>query len=149
RNSRLDEIQAALLRVKLPHLDRWNARRRSIAARYSTGLNHLPITLPVTADAAGNPSYVGHLYVIRTANRDALASALKSQGIGTDIHYPVPDHRQATCPRAAANVQLPVTEALASEVLTLPCYPEIPDSEVDAVIAAVRTWAAATHPVGS
>jgi len=139
RNSRLDEIQAAVLRVKLRHLDAWNARRRKIAERYAQGLSQLAIMLPMAAPLDGG--YVAHLYVIRTARREELRKYLKTQQIGCDVHYPVPDHQQPICPPGARVTPLPVTEKLATEVLTLPCYPEMTDSEVDTVTAAVGAWA--------
>ncbi|MBY0510655.1 MAG: DegT/DnrJ/EryC1/StrS family aminotransferase [Rhodospirillaceae bacterium] len=143
RNSRLDEIQSAVLRVKLRHLDGWNARRRVIAQRYAQGLAGLPVRVPLDHTAAADPGYVAHLYVLRTPRRDALRAHLKNQGIGTDIHYPVPDHKQPSCPSESAITPLPVSENLAIEVLTLPCYPELADIEVDAVTGAVHAWARA------
>jgi dTDP-4-amino-4,6-dideoxygalactose transaminase len=130
RNSRLDEMQAAVLRVKLPHLDAWNARRRAIAAAYDAALG---------IESAGGEDYVAHLYVMRTASRDEVRAALKSRGIGTDIHYPVPDHLQDAAPRPA--VRLPVTEKAAREVLTLPCYAELEASEVSMVTGALAAIA--------
>lgn len=137
RNSRLDELQAAFLRVKLPHLDRWNERRRGIAARYRDGIANPKVhfLLPGTADD------VVHLFVIRCAASDALAAHLRAANIGYDIHYPIPDHLQAgwmmtTAPPAA----LPVTEDLAAQLLSLPCYPELNDDEVESVIRAVNEW---------
>ncbi len=141
RNSRLDEMQAAILRVKLPNLDDWNERRRHVAQRYATGLDRLPLTIPMTADQARQKSYVAHLYVLRVEDRETLRSALKAEGIASDVHYPIPDHRQPSCPTVAASVSLPVTERLAREVMTLPCYPEMADSDADKVISAATTWA--------
>src|SRR5262249_32590759 len=91
KNSRMDEIQAAVLRVKLPHLDAWNIRRREIAAEHSAGLADCDLILP---PASGEPDDVAHLYVIRSHRRDQLRESLCTNGIGTDIHYPVPDHLQ-------------------------------------------------------
>ncbi|WP_156905339.1 DegT/DnrJ/EryC1/StrS family aminotransferase [Chitinibacter tainanensis] len=129
RNSRLDEIQAAILRCKLPHLDAWNSRRRAIIARYNTGLAGLGWQLPPEPDE----SDVGHLYVVRTPQRDAVRTTLAALEIASDVHYPVPDHQQAAFPVA---ISLPVTEAAAVELLTLPCFPELSDAEIDTVIAA-------------
>jgi dTDP-3-amino-2,3,6-trideoxy-4-keto-D-glucose/dTDP-3-amino-3,4,6-trideoxy-alpha-D-glucose/dTDP-2,6-dideoxy-D-kanosamine transaminase len=135
RNSRLDEVQAAVLREKLPHLDRWNGLRRDIASRYNAAFRDLPVRLP----ASLGEDYVAHLYVIRLEGRDALRKHLQESGIGTDVHYPVPDHRQraySVNPMPA----LPVTEAAAGEVLTLPCFPGLTDAEVATVIDAVRSF---------
>jgi len=126
RNSRLDEVQAAVLRVKLPHLDGWNARRREIAGIYGS-----EDTLP---------DYVAHLYVIRAKNRDCIRRALRTAGIGTDVHYPVPDHRQESMRGVAfRQTALPVTEACADEVLTLPCFPEMTDGEVEEIAELLRS----------
>jgi len=139
RNSRLDELQAALLAVKLAHLDGWNARRRAIAARYAARIDHPRVRTPQIDD----DSHVAHLYVLRCTGRDALKAWLASQGIGTDIHYPVPDHRQPVQGAAAAAAPaLPVTERAAGEILTLPCYPELTLDEVDTIAAAVNRWVA-------
>jgi aminotransferase EvaB len=133
RNSRLDEMQAAVLRAKLPHLDGWNARRREIARRYDEALPGL--TLP--AEAA---EYVAHLYVIRSSERERLRQALAAAGIGNDIHYPVPDHLQDSLRGVEFRATpLPVTERCAREVLTLPCFPEMTDGEVAEIAATVRT----------
>lgn len=134
-NSRLDEIQAAVLRARLPLLDEHNARRLRIARMYSEGVKHPHIAVP----SADEGSYVGHLYVIRTGARDSLRQHLSAQGVATDIHYPIPDHRQAAY-AAGSTASLPVTERLANEVLTLPCFPELTDEEVRYVIAACNAW---------
>ena len=135
RNSRLDELQAAVLRDKLPHLDRWNSQRRDIARRYREGLSGLPLTLPPLPDEAD----VAHLYVIRTSERNWLAQYLETRGVGSAIHYPVPDYLQ---PAFALDeqVHLPVTEAAAASVLSLPCYPGLTPVLQDSVIAGVRAY---------
>lgn len=141
RNSRLDEMQAAILRAKLPHLDAWNERRREIAEAYNAALG---IHDPVGED------YVAHLYVMRTPARDQVRAALTQRGIATDIHYPVPDHLQASAPRTG--LCLPATEQAAREVLTLPCYPELAPAEVNAVtsaLAALPRDLAAEQPSGN
>lgn len=136
RNSRLDEMQAAILRVKLPLLDQWNARRRDIAARYSQG-----ITNPkVFAKKVHGAEYVAHLYVIRTAERDRLKQHLADAGIPSDVHYPVPDYAQAAYRHLFADTRLPVTKRTCAEVLTLPCFPEMTDAEIDTIIARVNAW---------
>ena len=137
RNSRLDELQAAALRVRLRYLDAWNAARRAAANRYTEAFADLPLTLPETMDEA----QVGHLYVVRTARRDALRAHLTAQSVASDIHFPVPDHRQPT--EVAANdasEALPVTEQACGSVLSLPCFPGIRDAEVERVIGAVRAF---------
>jgi len=136
RNSRLDELQAAVLLAKLPHLDGWNARRRDIASRYSEGINHPRIQVPPRR----GDEYVAHLFVIRCEDRESLKGHLAGAGVATDIHYPVPDHRQPAIASLADWPALPVTEALASNVLTLPLYPELSDDEVTEVIQAVNAW---------
>jgi aminotransferase EvaB len=135
RNSRLDEMQAAVLRTKLPHLDRWNVRRREIASLYTEALAGRPVICPRDFGEEN----VAHLYVIRTTARDAVRAALLARGISTDIHYPVPDHRQeAARGTEAGAAELPVTEQCAGEILTLPCFPELEDDEIAAVAEALR-----------
>lgn len=137
-NSRLDELQAAFLRVKLAVLDTWNGRRKAIAARYARLLEGTDIGLPVVPDYA-DP--VWHLYVIRHGQRDALRAHLERQGIGTVIHYPIPPHRQG-CYAAFAGAALPVAERLAAEVLSLPMSSVMDDEDVDAVVSALRCFPA-------
>jgi len=136
RNSRLDELQAAILLVFLPELDACNERRRTIANRYSEAIRHRDVQVP---SQCGDES-VAHLYVVRVNGRDALRDHLKSFGISTDIHYPIPDHRQPVFAGKFAQIQLPNTEQLATEIMTLPLYPEMSDSQVDEVIVAVNQW---------
>lgn len=133
RNSRLDELQAAVLRAQLPRLPAWNERRRVIARAYSEALRRAPVAVP---EKFGE-DYVAHLYVIRTPRRDELRAALMARGIVAEVHYPVPDHRQEP---ARLLVALPVTEQLSREVLTLPCFPELSDAEVEMVSRAVREF---------
>jgi dTDP-4-amino-4,6-dideoxygalactose transaminase len=141
RNSRLDELQAAMLRVQLPHLDAWNRRRREIAARYARTIAHPAIALPAQGGAGAD---VAHLYVVRTAQRASLRECLAAAGVATDIHYPVPDHLQPAA-RATSLARLPHTEQACAEVLSLPCYPELSDAEVDAVATACNRWQPATR----
>ena len=136
RNSRLDELQAAFLRLMLPMLDGWNARRREIANRYSSGIRNPRVTVP----AVEGDRYVAHLYVVRSGERDALQSHLTRAGIGSDIHYPVMDHLQPCHDGAYEDVRLPVTETLSRMVLTLPCFPELTDHEVEQVIEACNRF---------
>ncbi len=143
RNSRMDEIQAALLRAKLPHLDDWNSRRRAIALAYNRGLAALDLRLPCSLGS----DYVAHLYVIRSAQREALQTALAALGVASAVHYPVADHLQASSQDLGlARGYLPLTEAACDQVLTLPCFPELRDDEVARVIAAV---AAAVQRAGA
>jgi dTDP-4-amino-4,6-dideoxygalactose transaminase len=136
RNSRLDEIQAAVLRVRLPLLDAWNARRREIARRYAA-TKHNRIRHP---DTQGE-DYVAHLYVVRSDSRDALREHLRASGVASDVHYPLLDTRQPVLQSSAAAVtQLPVSERAAGEILSLPCHPELTDAEVSRVCDALATW---------
>jgi dTDP-3-amino-3,4,6-trideoxy-alpha-D-glucose transaminase len=140
-NSRLDELQAALLRVKLRHLDKWNARRADLAARYARELAGLPeLALPQTPAWA---SPVWHLYVVRHPRRDALQQHLQRLGVATLIHYPIPPHRSAAYQgqRGPARSFFPVTERLAGEILSLPMSPHHSDQEVAAAVAAIRGFA--------
>lgn len=134
-NSRLDEVQAAVLRVKLPRLDAWNEARRQHAARYNRALAWLPFQLP----SIPGPDHVFHLYVIQTSNRDELKEYLARHGISTGIHYPVPSHRQQAC-TAFETEPLPVTEAVVDEILSLPMFPELRDEEIDYVAAVVTQF---------
>jgi dTDP-4-amino-4,6-dideoxygalactose transaminase len=136
RNSRLDEMQAAILSVKLPYLDGWNERRRQIANQYRNQINNSAIVVPDAAEE----SYVAHLYVIRCRDRDGLQAHLKKEGIASDIHYPIPDYRQGSLQGRFADLVLPQTEKACSELLTLPCFPEMLNSEVAAIAAAINAW---------
>jgi len=137
RNSRLDEVQAAVLGVKLRYLDQWNVRRREIAGLYSEFLRDSVASVP----APKGEDDVAHLYVIRTPHRDALRGALAERGIATDVHYPIPDHQQLSCRRAPwAACSLPVTENCCREILTLPCFPEMSDGEVQTVAGAASAF---------
>jgi len=135
RNSRLDELQAAVLAAKLPLLDDWNQRRRSLAGRYREALSASSLQLPPAPDRAD----AVHLYVVRSAVRNQLRAALARRGIATEIHYPIPDHRQhAVLQSTNAEADLPVTEQAAREVLTLPCFTDMTETELDAVVGAVE-----------
>lgn len=134
-NTRLDEVQAALLRVKLRHLDEWNARRSRIADSYTQGLHGLDgITCPAVA-ASAEP--VWHLYVIRCAHRDRVQRSLAGAGIQSHIHYPVPPHRQPAFRDLTGLPALPDTEQLCKEVLSLPIGPHLEAEAVERVIEAV------------
>ena len=139
-NSRLDEMQAAMLRVKLPYVDVDVARRRAIARRYLEAIRHPDITLP-TVDA--DESHAWHLFVVRSKHRDALQSHLLAHGVHAQIHYPVPPHRQvAYAGTAMATAHLPITDRLHDEVLSLPIGPTLDDASVEHVIAACLAFRA-------
>lgn len=136
-NSRLDPVQAAMLRVKLAHLDAWNDRRRAHAARYTAAFRDSALTLPAPPEDA-DP--VWHLYVVRTPRRDALQAHLADRGIETLIHYPCPPHKQGAF--RDLGLRLPVAETLADEVLSLPIGPHLSADQQARVIDAVRDFAA-------
>ena len=136
-NCRLDEMQAAFLRVKLAVLGQWNNRRKVVANRYTEILvDQTKIVLPRLKDGCDS---VWHLYVIRTKQRDALKEHLAKLGIDTVIHYPIPPHLQA-CYQEQYTGSLPIAEQLASEVLSLPMSPMLSDKEVDYVASSVREF---------
>lgn len=136
-NSRLDELQAALLRVKVPRLDGWNETRRLIATRYLRELSGLPgLTLPAVPEWA---EPVWHLFVVRHPKRDLLQKVLQEQGVATMIHYPIPPHLQAAYAGAGFRKgDFPVAESMAEEVLSIPIGPHLDEEEVGAVIAALQ-----------
>ena len=135
-NLRFNDIQAAIGRVLLRRLDAMNDHRRALAARYTAALAGLPLGLPMERPGA---RHVYHLYVVRTSRRTELAAFLKSRGIQTGIHYPVPTHRQPAVERFAGPA-LPQTERLVDEILTLPISAGHTDAEIDIVVAAVREF---------
>jgi len=136
-NSRLDEIQAAVLRVKLPHLDEWNNSRRAIAQAYEEGLPSSlakPIEMPWA-------KHVYHLYVIRSHHRDQMRNHLEARGIATGIHYPIPIHLQEACRHYCnRDFSLPVTEKITKQILSLPMYPELSLEEVEYVCSCIREF---------
>jgi dTDP-4-amino-4,6-dideoxygalactose transaminase len=137
-NSRLDELQAAILRVKLGHLDEWNDRRRAIAGRYFGALEGSGVGLPAQVPGA---LHVWHQFVVRHPRRDSLRAALADAGIETLIHYETPPHLQAAYASLGLRAgSLPVTERLAREILSLPIDPHLGDTAVDAAISAVLDW---------
>jgi dTDP-4-amino-4,6-dideoxygalactose transaminase len=134
-NSRLDPLQAAVLRVKLRHLDEWNARRAGIARQYLHGLSGSGLNLPHVPDWA-EPAW--HLFVVRHPRRDALQQALTEAGIGSLIHYPIPPHRQqAYAAMGYAREAFPIANTLADEVLSLPMGPQLALEQAGAVVAAL------------
>jgi dTDP-4-amino-4,6-dideoxygalactose transaminase len=138
RCSRLDEIQAAILSVKLPALSGMIQRRRAIASLYREGLSGLPLTLPTEALGI---QHAYHLYVVRTQRRDALEAHLKAQQIGTGRHYPLPVHRQPGL-AAQARIQGPLTrtENISSQILSLPMFGTMTDAQVSRVVSAVQDF---------
>ena len=133
-NSRLDEIQAAILLAKLPHLGAWNTRRRQIAAAYSSGLKGAPICCPVEGP---NRRHIFHLYVVRVQDRQAFQSCMEGHEVQTLIHYPVPIHRQEAYRELQSQSEhLVRTEVAVSEIVSLPIFPELTNDEVSAVTAA-------------
>lgn len=136
RNSRLDELQAAILRVKLRHLDADNDKRRALAAQYSGLLDRQVMQIP---EMRAEAEHVFHLYVVKTRCREEIINRLKAADIHPGIHYPVPVHRQAAYEgriRTASSMQ--ATEALAGEILSLPLYPELAPEQVAAVVRALE-----------
>jgi len=138
-NSRLDTLQAAILRVKLRHLERWTGERRSRAAAYSHALEGVPgVTLPREREGARSS---WHLYTIRAPRRDALQAHLKERGIASAVHYPRPIHLQPSMAGAGGEAgDLPVSEQVSLEVLCLPIYPELPDEDVERIAREVRSF---------
>jgi dTDP-4-amino-4,6-dideoxygalactose transaminase len=138
-SSRLDELQAAFLRVKLRHLGAWTTARRRLADRYRDLLADLPLTLPVERPPA---LHVYHQFTIRVVDRDTVARRLAERGIGTTVHYPIPIPAQPMFLRDGdverVNAAFPEAARAAREVLSLPCYPELTDAELGEVVAALR-----------
>ena len=137
-NSRLDELQAAVLGVKLQYLDEENGKRRSIARRYIEEINNPNIALPSVNDYS---RHVFHIFAVLTPEREKLKQHLSDKGIETLVHYPIPPHKQAAM-RAFAGMSMPITEKIHMEELSLPCNPTMTDSETTAVIDAVNSFTA-------
>ena len=134
-NDRLDELQAALLRVKLKHIDADNARRREIAARYLREIKHPDVRLPSVR--SGEDSHVWHLFVVRVPDRAAFQQRLLEKGVHTFIHYPIPPHHQQAYAKELGHLKLPLTEAIHREVVSLPISPVMTDDQVGHVIEAI------------
>ncbi len=134
-NSRLDELQAAVLRVKLKHLARFNDARRAVARRYREKLAGAKVVLPVEH---GRGTHVYHQFTIRSERRDAIREALAKQGIAASVFYPMPLHQQPAYQGLSRNVFLPVAEALAGTVLSLPIHPLLDEASIDRIAACVR-----------
>jgi dTDP-4-amino-4,6-dideoxygalactose transaminase len=136
RNSRLDEMQAAILRIGLRLVDGLNERRREIVSRYAEAAKGSSVSVVTGAGC----NTVGHLAVVRSGSREDFRRFLSERGIDTDVHYPVPDHLQPGFEPPARKTDLAVTEAAAGEVLTLPCFPEMTESEIDRVADAISAF---------
>lgn len=133
-NSRLDELQAAILRVKLKHVERFNQERRRVAQRYAAGLNDL-VQLPFED---GKGLHVYHQYTLLSEHRDRIMTNLNNHQIASAIYYPIPLHRQQVFRERCCGQSLPVSESVAARCLSLPIYPELTDQQVDRVVAVVR-----------
>lgn len=136
RNSRLDELQAAVLQLQLPFLDQWNAARIAVAQQYRALISHADVIVP----EGFGPNHVAHLFVVRTQYRDSLIRHLANRHVGYGVHYPIPDYRQPANRSDCPEVRLHYTDLLADQVLSLPCFPEMTDGEVAAVATAVNDW---------
>ena len=136
-NARLDEIQAAVLRVKLPHLDGWNRRRRELARAYDEALEGTAVEIPTSVEAT---RHVYHHYAVLAPRRDELLAYLREHGIGAGIHYPIPCHLQAAVGGDASPPSLANAERIASHVLSLPLYPEMTAGQIDEVAGRVREF---------
>jgi len=140
-NSRLDEMQAAFLSIKLKHLDEESTRRREIASYYAEGINNSGIILPVPCEVNTREmtSHVFHLFVVRSEDREGLHKHLTSQGVQTLIHYPIPPHHQKAYSDWSKN-SYPITERIHREVLSLPLSPVMTDDDVDIVVRSINAW---------
>lgn len=137
RNSRLDEIQAALLNVKLKHLDTWTQKRQALGKFYCEGIKNAAVQV---APYAGE-RHVYHLYVLRSKKRDGLKAHLAAKGIAADVHYPFLDYQQPLFKNTAlAKTSLPHSERATAEILTIPCYPELSLQDAAFVVAAINEW---------
>ena len=133
-NSRMDEMQAAVLRIKLPYIGPWTSERRAIAARYDLAFQGTSVRCQ-RIQAESESAY--HLYTVRVPDRDAVREELTERGIRTGVYYPVPLHRQ-TCFAGADGAQCPGADRLSREVISLPCFPGMTAEEQDRVIQVVR-----------
>ena len=139
-NSRLDELQAAVLRLKLKRLDTDNNRRHAIASFYLHHINHAHVTLPaVLISDEMYLQHVWHLFIVRSQKRDALQQFLQTMEIQTMVHYPIPPHQQQAYQSWNA-ISLPITESIHREVLSLPISPVMEDNEIEQVVHAVNAW---------
>jgi dTDP-4-amino-4,6-dideoxygalactose transaminase len=135
-NSRLDELQAAILRVKLRHVDAWNARRSEIAQHYTARLGETGLQVPLEAQ---DRSHVYHLYILRSASRAEFQQQLKERGVASEVYYPQPLHLAAPCRKPGwAEQTLPAAEQASSETVAIPLYPEMTPEQIEAVVVAVE-----------
>ena len=134
-NSRLDEMQAAILRVKLKNLDNWNSSRRRFAHIYDMLLKDADVVIPVEK---GYAKHVYHLYVIRHKNRDRLQQHLSKNGVQTQIHYPIAVHRQKAYLNLGLRAKLPITEKISGEILSLPMHPFLKEDEIRTIAQCIR-----------
>ena len=135
-NSRLDEIQAAILNTKLPHLDKANAIRQTIAERYISEIDNTHVKMPAPNE---NGNHVYHIFAIMSTRRSELQEYLRNKGIETLIHYPIPPHRQEAMQKFS-DLQLPITEQIHREELSLPCHPAMTNEEITKVIEAINRF---------
>jgi dTDP-4-amino-4,6-dideoxygalactose transaminase len=135
-NSRLDELQAVILRAKLKRIDQYNEGRRRVAHRYSAALAEMDGITPPHEDGIGRHVY--HQYTLLSENRDAIMAALQEQQIACAVYYPIPLHQQEVFADVCQGVSLPVTEKIASQCMSLPIYPELEDEKVDRVLEVIR-----------
>jgi dTDP-4-amino-4,6-dideoxygalactose transaminase len=141
-NSRLDEIQAAALKARLPWRHEWVSRRRALAARYRRGLTGGPVVVPPECD----PGHVYHLFVVRAADRASFQAHLTARGVGTLIHYPVPIPRQPAFAGVAS--PCPVADQICDEICSLPLHPQLSDEDADRVVEAIRSWSPKSSAAG-
>jgi dTDP-4-amino-4,6-dideoxygalactose transaminase len=135
-NARLDELQAAVLNIKMPYLEQWNAARQAHAEAYNEQLRDIVEAVPIVKPWA---THVYCYYVIRVPERDAFRLAMEQEGIGTTIHYPIPIHlQQAAAHYGYTRGSLPYTEALAERIISLPMYPEMTEEQRQLVVSAVK-----------
>jgi len=137
-NSRLDEVQAAFLRIKLKNLEKWNQSRRQTAKKYLEGITNPLVVKPVVADYA---EHVWHLFVLRAENRDRFVEYLNNNGIGTTIHYPIPMHMQGAYEDLGLKEgALPLAEKICSEVVSIPMWYGISEEMIQFVIKKINEW---------
>ncbi|MEW8585633.1 MAG: DegT/DnrJ/EryC1/StrS family aminotransferase, partial [Candidatus Thiodiazotropha sp.] len=135
-NSRLDELQAIILRVRLKRIDNYNENRRRIAHRYSAALAGIPGIMPPHEDGIGHHVY--HQYTLLAENRDAIQQALRDNEIASAIYYPIPLHQQEVFASACQGRTLPVSERISQQCLSLPVFPELKDTQVDRILDVIR-----------
>jgi len=136
-NSRLDALQAAILRVKLPHLNEWNAKRAQLAEKYKAGITAKDVTLPQTL--SGN-NHIYHQFSIQVPDRDDFQEYLKEKGIPTAIHYPIPLHKQPAFKSIGRNTGVAVCDEVSEHIISLPIYPEMPESDQSLVIETINGY---------